>query len=112
MHAEYETLMTPCCSGIETFIYFLTFSLSTRNFYYADCSYIAHSWIARPRVKSALTAFFKNHQIRSPSLPGMTSFTPQSHFLSGVFIMTFVIVISSVHECDLYSMCAPALIAE
>ena len=43
--------------------------------------------------------FFKNHQ---------KSFTLQSHFLSGVFIMTFVIVTSSTRECELYSMCAPA----
>ena len=63
------------------------------------------SGLARPRVKSQLTAFFKNHQILSPSLPGMTSFTPQSHFLSGGFIMIFVTVISSAREHELYSMC-------
>ena len=66
---------------------------------------VATSWIG-------LTAFLKNHQISSPSLPSMTSFTPQSYFLSGVFIMTFVIVISSAHERELYSMCAPALIVQ
>ena len=48
---------------------------------------------------------FWNHQILSPSLLGMMSFTFQSHFLSGVFIMTFVIVISSARKRELYSMC-------
>ena len=47
---------------------------------------------------------FQNLQILSPSLPGMTSFTLQPHFLLG-FIMTIVIVISSAHERKLYPMC-------
>ena len=64
--------------------------------------------LASPRDKSQQTAFSKITKIPSPSLPDMTSFTPQSHFLSGVFIITFVIVTSSVCECELYSMCAPA----
>ena len=95
------------------------------NFYYADCSYIvlqstpswtalaqcpisthwpnkhaAHSvdlsWTGLARVRISTNCFFfqitKNP---SPSLPGMTSFSPQSYFLSGVFIMIFVIVTSS-----------------
>ncbi len=45
------------------------------------------------------------HKFSGPWLPGMTSFTPQLHFLSGVFIMTFVIVISSARERELHSMC-------
>ena len=32
---------------------------------------------------------------------------PHLHFLSGFFIMTFVIVTSSARERELYSMCAP-----
>ena len=81
------------------------------NFYHTDCSYIAYSHtptparLARARIKSQLTFFFQITKNLSPSFPGMTSFTPQSHFLSGVFIITFVIVISSAHERELYSMC-------
>ena len=61
------------------------------------------SQLASFGVKSQLTAFFKNHQIPRPSLPGMTSFTPQSYFPSQVFIMISVIVISSAHERELFS---------
>ena len=62
-----------------------------------------------PRPESNLKwRLFRNHRIPSPSLLVMRSFTPQSHFLSGVIIMTFVIVISSARERELYSMCAPA----
>ena len=65
--------------------------------------------IASSSVRSQLTAFSKITKILSPSLPGMTSFAPQSHFLSGVFIMTSVIFTSSAHEREhLRSMCAPA----
>ena len=45
---------------------------------------------------SVFVLFSKITKIPNPSLPGMTSFTPQSNFVSGVFIMTFVIVTSSV----------------
>ena len=38
---------------------------------------------------------FKITKNPSPSLPGMASFTSQSHFLSGVFIVKSVIVTSS-----------------
>ena len=53
-----------------------------------------------PRPGSNLNSllFSKITKILSPSLPGMTSFTPQLHFSSGVFIMTSVIVTSSAHE--------------
>ena len=83
------------------------------NFYYADCSYITHShpppsWSGPSQSQISTDVIFEIPKNLSPSLPGMTSFTPQSHFLSGVFIMTFVIVISSAHEHELYSMCAPA----
>ena len=71
-------------------------------------SYIVHSQppagLDWPGLESNLNCLFQN-QILSPSLPGMTSFTPQSYLLSGIFIMTFVIVISSAHERGLYSMC-------
>ena len=60
----------------ETFIHFLTFSLSTRgererrNFYYADCSYIAHSqlpsWTGPAQSQISTNAFFKNHQKSQP----------------------------------------------
>ena len=67
------------------------------------------SQLASPRLESQLTAFSKITKILSPSLPGMTSFTPQSYFLSGIFIMTFGIVTSSAREREhLHSMCALA----
>ena len=70
----------------ETFIHFLTFSFSTRG--ERDTIFTMLTvptsptvnppvGMARPRAKSQLTAFFKNHLILSPSLLGMTSFTPQ-----------------------------------
>ena len=65
--------------------------------------------LASPKSESQLTAFSKITKIPSPSFPGMTSFVHQVHFLSGVFIMTFVIVTSSAHERGhLHSMCPPA----
>ena len=64
---------------------------------------------ASPSFGSQLIAFFKITKNPSSSLPGMTSFTSQSHFLSGFFIMTFVIVTSSARQREhLHSMCAPA----
>ena len=94
----------------ETFIYFLTFRHEERKTQFLLCWLFLNrpksttpAGLALPRVKSQVTVFFKNHQILSPSLPGRTSLTPQSYFLSGVFIMTFVIVISSAHERELYS---------
>ena len=98
---------------VRNVYYFLTFSFSTRGetqfllcWLFLNCpqSTPQLDW-PDPRVKSQLTAFFKNHQILSPSLLGMTSFTSQSHFLSGVFIMTFVIVVSSARQRELNSMC-------
>ena len=72
--------------------------------------------LAQVRISTSLVqrqisthCFFQNStKIPCPLLPGMTSFTPQSYFLSGVFIMIFVIVTSSAHERELHSMCAPA----
>ena len=79
---------------------------------------VVHNWTGLAQVRSSTrfvqrqistNCFFKKiTKIPSPSLPGLTSFTPQSHFISGVFIMTFVIVTSSARERELYSMCAPA----
>ena len=64
------------------------------------------SQLASPNFGSQLTAFFENP---IPSLQCMTSFTPQSYFLSGLFIMTSVIVTSSPREREhLRSMCVPA----
>ena len=101
------------CSGMKRLFTSFDTRRERHNFYYADGSYITHnqlpSWTARPRVKSQLTAFSKITKNLSPLLPGMASFTPQSYFLSGVFIMTFVIDISSARECELYSLCACAL---
>ena len=65
------------------------------------------SQLASPSFRSQLL-FFKITKNPSPSLPGMTSFTSQSHFPSGVFIMTSVIVTSSAHEREQHSMCTPA----
>ena len=63
------------------------------------------------RQISTLLFFLKITKILSPSLPGMTSFAPHSYFLSGVFIMTFVIVTSSAHEREhMHSMCSPACV--
>ena len=67
------------------------------------------SQLTSSSLKSQLTTFFKIPKNPSPSLPGMTSSHPQSYFLSGVFIMTSVIVTSSSHEHEhLHSMCAPS----
>ena len=104
----------------ETFINFMTFSFSTReqrhNFYDADCSYIAHSqpfsWTGPAQCQISTNFFFLNHQILCLSLPGMTSFTPQSYFLSRVFMMTFVIVILCARAWTVLNVCTPALIAE
>ena len=90
----------------ETFIHFLTFSLSTRregdNFYYADCSYVTHSqlpsWTAWPRVKSQLTAFSKITKFTAPRFQAWCHSHP-SHLLSGVFIMTFVNCTQCVCTC-------------
>ena len=95
-----------------------------QNFYYADFSYIALQSTsqlncpAQSQNLNSLTQQTRGHpvahklesphpasnpnsllfskiiKIPSPSLPGM-SFTPQSHFPSGDFIMTSVIVIFS-----------------
>ena len=65
--------------------------------------------LASSSVRSQLIAFFQNTKNPSPSLLGMMSFTPQSYFLSGVLIMTSVIVTSSARVCEhLRSMCVPA----
>ena len=97
----------------ETFITFLTLVFQheereTHNFYYADCSYIAHSqppqldWAGPAQSQISTNVFFK---ITKFSAHRFRAFTPQSYFLSGGFIMIFVIVISSAHERELYSMC-------
>ena len=81
---------------------------------------VVYNWtgLASPRpknqlasfsFKSQLIAFFKNHP---KSLPhrfwAWRHSHPQSHFLSGVFIMTSVIVTSSPRERKhLRSMCTP-----
>ena len=58
---------------------------------------VALSWTALAQSQIS-TAFSKITKIPSPSFPGMMSFTPQSHFLSGASIMTFVIVTPSARE--------------
>ena len=65
--------------------------------------------LASSKLKSQLTVFFfSNSKILSPSLPRMTSFTFPVHFLSGVFIVTSVIVTSAPRaRKHLHSMCAP-----
>ena len=67
--------------------------------------------LASPRDKSQVASLLKKKitKIPSPSLPCMTSFTPQSHFsYLGFLITTFVIVTSSARKRELHSMCAPA----
>ena len=61
---------------------------------------------SRPASDLNSLLFLKITKIVSPSLPGMMSFAPQSLFLSGVFIMTFVIVTREREH--LHSMCALA----
>ena len=101
----------------ETFIKFLTPVFryeETHNFYYTGCTIrpnkraahpVAPSWTGPAQSRISTHVFFQNHQILTLSLPGMTSFTPQSHLLSEFFIMTFVIVISSAREREMYLMC-------
>ena len=72
-------------------------------------SYIVHSQppagLARPRVESQLTSFSKSPNSH-PITSGHDAIHTPAHFLFGVLIMTFVIVISSVNERELYSACA------
>ena len=61
-------------------------------------------WTGLAQVRISINCFFSEiPKIQSPSLPGMSSFTPQSHLPSCVFIMTFVIFTSSAHERELHS---------
>ena len=132
MHRNPETLTTLFSSGTKLLLtsWLLGFQheeRETHNFYYADRSIwlnkrvthpIAPNWtrlvqlqkstrLARRQIST--NCFFSKSRIPSPSLPGMTLFTPQSHFLFGVFIITSVIVTSSSRECEhLHSMCVPA----
>ena len=61
------------------------------------------------RLETQLTVVFFFFEIpKSSALPGMTSFTSPSYFLSGVFIVTSLIVTSTPHAREhLHSMCAP-----
>ena len=137
LYSHYTTIQICRCREIRNtedsplfrykmFINFLTLVFSIRgernNFYYADCTIwpkkraaypVAPRWTGPAQSRISTNVFFKITKNLSPSLPGMTSFTPQSHFLSGGFIMTFVIVISSARVREQYSMsAAPALRAE
>ena len=52
---------------------------------------VALSWTALAQVQNSTDVFFsKITKIPSPSFPGLKSFTPQSYFPSGVFMMTFM----------------------
>ena len=102
------------------------------RFFYADCSFIvsfqltdstnarAHPAVHKlaglaqvrkinplrlsPNLNSLL--LFKITKNPSPSLPGMTLLRSPVSFLSGIFIVTSVIVISSPHAHEhLHSMC-------
>ena len=115
-----KRLLTSCVQSFDT-------RRDTHNFYYADC-YIwpnkractsrsptglvsprLKNQLASPSVRSQPTACLKITKIPSPSLPGMTSYTSLSHFSSGVFIMTSMIVTSSVREREyLRSICVTA----
>ena len=113
----------------ETFISFLTFRFSTRG--ESDTIFtmltdpskptargasrrLRLAWPRRaPKInsskfKSQLTAFFQNTQESLPIAPGHDVIHIPSPFLSGVFIMTPVIVISSPREREhMRSMCTP-----
>ena len=92
------------------------------SFYYADCSSSVSSqlidptnaraprsnnWTSQgPNLNSLL--FSKYPRIPAHRFRTWRHSHPQSHFLSGVFIMTYVIVTFSPHEREhLCSMCAP-----
>ena len=127
-----ETLTTFFSLGTKRLLTFLTFSFSTwgerdtiLTMLTVPSDPTTRSTSRSPQLASGLAQvrisprfvqrqistncfFQKITKIPSPSLPGMTSFTPHSHFLSGFFIMTFAIVTSSARERELHSMCAPA----
>ena len=96
---KYETLTTLRFSGtkrlLTSWLWFFDTKRETQ-FLLSWLYYLNQQTRGASRIPQL--DFFQNHQILSPSLTGRTSFNPQSHFLSGVFIMTFVIVISSAHE--------------
>ena len=101
----------------ETFIHFFNFSLSTRG--ERDTIFTMLTVPTSPTVNPQQNCpgpesnlnycFFQ----KSPNSQPLASEQDVIHtpvlFLSGVFIMTFVIVISSAHERELYSISAPAL---
>ena len=60
--------------------------------------------LARPRVESQLTSFSKSPNSQPIASEHDIIHTPVTFPIWG-FIMTFVIVISSAHERELYSMC-------
>ena len=66
----------------------------------------SENWLASCKPKSQPTAFFQIP--KSSALPGMTSFTSPVNFLSGVFIVTLLIVTSAPPAREhLHSMCSP-----
>ena len=107
----------------ETFFTFLTFRVSTRGerdtistmlTVPSDPTTRGLAWprrgsgsqLASSRFKSQLTVFLKNHPKSSAHASAYSH--PQAHFLSGIFIMTSMIPISSPREREhLHSMCAP-----
>ena len=119
MHAEYETLTTPVVQvrNVYSLLDFQSFdtrrerhTIFTRLTVPTSPTVNSPSWTGPAQSQMSTNVFFEITKNLGPSFPGITSFTPQSHFLTGGFIMTFVIVISSAHERELYSMCAtPAL---
>ena len=67
------------------------------------------NWTHLIQLQISTLLFFKITKNPTLLLPGKTSFALQSHFLSGVFIMTSVIVTSSTCEREhLCWMCVPA----
>ena len=116
---KYETVMTLRCSGTKCLLTKLTVFRHEEGeryiFYYADCTIwsnkraahpVASSWIG-PASRISTYIFFKitkfsAHRFRTwrhshPSLISLWGF------------MTFVIVISSARERELYSMCVHLL---
>ena len=70
-----------------------------------SCSQSTPSWNGQAESRISTNVFFKITKFSAHRSGAWCHSHPSFHFLSGVFIMTFVIVISSARKCELYSMC-------
>ena len=112
-----ETLTTLRCSGtkrlLTSWLQFFDTRRESHNFYYADCTIwpkkraahpVAPSWTGPAQSQVSTNFFFKITKFSAHRFRAWRHSHP-SPILSGVFIMTFVIIISSACERELYSMC-------